>query len=49
MNIDFSGIIKSKSILDMLEYINFILGRIVERSGNNNSCEIVSWLEESMK
>lgn len=49
VNIDFSGITKSKSTLDMPEYINFIPGRIVERSGNNNSCETASRSEESTK
>lgn len=34
-NIDFRGIIKSKSVVDVFEYVNFVLGDICESSIND--------------
>lgn len=31
-NVDFNGIVKSKSVVDVLEYVNFFLGKIFESS-----------------
>lgn len=37
INVDFSGIVKSKSAVDMPEYINFVPGRLFESSKDDSS------------